>query len=97
MNARHILEPIGTLAIGAMNASHIAQLARLVVTREGRTLVSMDLDRQVYATPAEHLFSKAMLRQYSDRCVGTYAPDSTAGDIAEDLVQQWKTDCGAAA
>jgi hypothetical protein len=57
----------------------------------------MDETGQVYATPAGHPFSKSMLLQYADRCVGTYSTESTAGDILEDLLAQWKTDREAAA
>lgn len=97
MNRRAILEPIGQVRPGALNADHVAKLARLIITREGRTLISMDEDGQVYATPIDHAFSHAMLRQYSDRVVGTYAADCTAGDIQRDLVEQWKSDREAAA
>lgn len=92
MIRRAILEPIGKVGPGGLNFVQIAQTARLIVTREGRTLVSMDEDQQVYATPIEHPFSHAMLRQYSDRVVGTCSTNSTAGDIQDDLVAQWKSD-----
>lgn len=51
MIRRAILEPIGKVGPGGLNFVQIAQTARLIVTREGRTLVSMDEDQQVYATP----------------------------------------------
>jgi hypothetical protein len=57
----------------------------------------MDIDGNVYATPADHPFSKSMLSQYADRVVGTYTPEAAADDILGDLLEQWKTDREAAA
>lgn len=57
----------------------------------------MDMDGNVYATPADHPFSKSMLSQYADRVVGIYTADATVDDILGDLIEQWKTDREAAA
>lgn len=89
---RHILEPLGEVRPGGINAPQIARMVRLIVAREGRMLVSMDTDGKVYATPIEHPFSHSMLRQYADRIVATYSPLVTVDEIKADLVAQWRND-----
>lgn len=92
-----LIEPIGQIRPGALNASAIAEKIWRLIHARGRAQVSMDTDGNVYAMPADHPFSVAMLRQYGDRIVGTYTTDATADDILGDLVEQWKTDREAAA
>lgn len=94
---RPILEPIGKLAMGAINAPDIARAACLVVLREGRMVVSVDEDSEVYATPVEHPFTHALMRQHSDCVVGTYSPGATTDDIRDDIKAHWKAARKAAA
>lgn len=94
---RNILEPIGQLRPGALGAQKIAEDAWKLIYAKGRMQISMDSDGCVYVTPADHPFSKSMLRQYSDRIVGTYSVDASVEDILGDLIEQWRTDREAAA
>lgn len=91
------IEPIGQIRPGALNACSVAEAVHKIVKRAGSAQVSMDTDGSVYVMPPEHPFSKAMLRQYGDRVVGTYAVDTSVDDILEDLIEQWRDDRGAAA
>lgn len=86
------IEPIGQLRAGALGAAAVGEQIHALVRAAGPTQVSMDTDGSVYAMPATHPFSKAMVRQYSDRIVGTYSDGITADDITGDLVAQWKGD-----
>lgn len=86
------IEPLGQLRAGALGAAAVAQEIHALVRAAWPTQVSMDTDGSVYAMPATHPFSKAMVRQYSDRIVGTYSSGITPDDIAGDLVEQWKGD-----
>lgn len=86
------IEPIGRLRAGALGAAEIAQEIQALLRAAGPTQVSMDDDGSVYAMPATHPFSKAMMRQYSDRIVGTYSRGVTVDDITGDLLEQWKVD-----
>lgn len=94
---RPILAPIGKLGMGALNAHDIARAACLVVIREGRMVVSVDEEGEVFVTPIEHPFTHALMRQYSDHVVGTYAPGATTDDIRGDLTAHWKAARAAAA
>ena len=91
------IESIAQVRPGALNAASVAESIVRLVGEKGAMQVSMDTDGSVYATPADHPFSKAMLRQYGDRVVGTYSVGTSADDILEDLVEQWRGDRGAAA
>lgn len=86
------IEPIAQVRPGALNAEEIAEMVWRIVYARGRHQVSMDTDGAVYATPADHPFSKSMLRQYADRIVGTYTTEATVDDITGDLLEQWKGD-----
>lgn len=91
------IEPIAQIRPGALNAALVAKKIASIVGEQGAVQVSMDTDGSVYAMPADHPFSKAMLRQYSDRIVGTYARGTSPDDITEDLIEQWRVDREAAA
>ena len=92
-----LIEPIGQVRPGGLNASELVERIWQIVYLSGRTQVSMDIEGSVYATPAEHPFSKSTLRQYADRVVGVYTKDASVEDILGDLIEQWKTDREAAA
>lgn len=89
---RNLLDHVGELRTLGINAGDVAVVVARVVNAEGAQLVSLSDEARVYVTPVAHPFSQGMLKQYSDRVVGSYDKGVTADDICEDLIAQWKAD-----
>lgn len=88
MGKRAVLDPIYTLKSTGWGSRSTAIAIQRIVREEGPQCVSVDEDGTVFATPANHDFSRALMKSHAGHVVGVYDSNLSMEDLAEDLIAQ---------